>query len=145
MRFWDSSAIVPLLVDEPATPAPGLVGLLERDPAIAAWWGTPVECVSAITRREREGRISPADASRAIGRLRLLSESWNEVIASEPVRQTATRLLRVHSLRAADSLQLAAAIVVADGSPDSLPFVCLDDRLAVAAGREGFAVLAGSE
>lgn len=47
----------------------------------------------------------------------------------------------VHPLRAADSLQLAAAIVVADGAPRALPFVTLDDRLALAADKEGFPVL----
>ena len=138
MRFWDASAIVPLLVDEPAGEA--ALGLLEEDAAIVAWWGTPVECVSAIARREREGHLSPQAASRAVARLKTLGAAWGEIVASDPVRDTAFRLLRVHALRAGDCLQLAAAIVASDGSPASLPFVCLDERLAVAAEREGFAV-----
>lgn len=142
MRFWDSSAIVPLLVEERVSPS--LLALLDADPVMAVWWGTPVECVSAIARREREGHLEPADATRAISRLRILAGAWNEVVASEPVRQAATRLLRVHPLRAADGLQLAAAVVAADGSPGTLAFVCQDDRLGVAAEREGFTLVAGS-
>ena len=46
-----------------------------------------------------------------------------------------------HPLRAADSLQLAAAIAAADGDPAGVGFVCFDTRLAGAASREGFAIL----
>lgn len=138
MRYWDASAIVALLVEEPARER--LVALLEEDPDIVAWWGTSVECVSAIARREREGFLAPAEATRAVTTLGTLARAWREVTASDLVRSTAIRLLRVHPLRATDSLQLAAAIVAADGSPASLPFVCLDDRLGVAAEREGFCV-----
>lgn len=51
------------------------------------------------------------------------------------------RLLRIHELRAADALQLAAALVLAVFDPKTLPFVTLDACLATAAEREGFAVL----
>lgn len=105
------------------------------------WWGTPVECTSAIARREREGGMSPNEATDALERLRALSASWQEVEPLARVRNVAQRLLRVHSLRAADSLQLAAAIICSENEPSSLPFVCLDDRLNVAAQREGFTVL----
>jgi len=46
-----------------------------------------------------------------------------------------------HPLRAADALQLSAAIVAADGDPSSLELVTLDRRLAEAAMLEGFPVL----
>lgn len=136
MRFWDASAIVPLILDEPGRAA--LLELLERDSAMVVWWGTPVECVSAIARREREGHLSAAEAATALNRLKTLSSAWAEVAASEPVRNAALRMLRVHSLRAADSLQLAAAVVASESNAGSLPFVCLDDHLGDAADREGF-------
>jgi hypothetical protein len=72
---------------------------------------------------------------------RSLALNWHEVAPSESLRRSAERLLRVHSLRAADSLQLAAALVAANHDPQSIEFVCLDARLAAAAQREGFAVL----
>jgi predicted nucleic acid-binding protein len=141
MRFWDASAIVALLVGEPSRPT--LLQLLEQDSVMLVWWGTPVECVSAIARREREALLSLDDATAAIARLRGLASAWQEVLATEPVRNTAQRLLRTHPLRSADSLQLAAAIVAAELEPASLEFVCLDDRLNEAAMREGFRIVKG--
>ena len=104
------------------------------------WWGTEVECVSAIARVERDGDL-PSDLARAaLERLDGFSNGWSEVQAGEFVRRSARRLLRVHSLRAADALQLAAAVVAAEGDPASLEVVTLDDRLTDAARREGFVV-----
>jgi predicted nucleic acid-binding protein len=105
------------------------------------WWGTPVECVSALARREREGALANADATRAIDRLRRIAAGWQEVLPYDGVRSAAQRLLRVHPLRAADALQLAAAILASEHEPESLEFVCLDERLNDAAGREGFPVV----
>lgn len=141
MRFWDSSAIVPLLVDEARREA--LFELVRNDPAMVVWWGTPIECASAIARHEREGDLSVVQATEALSRLRTYGRSWSEVLASEAVRSTALRVLRTHRLRAADSLQLAAAIVAAEGDTSSMPFVSLDERLLDAASREAFAVLPG--
>lgn len=77
----------------------------------------------------------------ALDRLDALKGSWHEVQPLETVRRFARRLLRVHELRAADSLQLAAALAAAEGRSDVLEFVSLDDRLLEAARREGFRVL----
>ncbi len=138
MKYWDSSAVVPLLVDEPAT-AP-LLDLYRRDCVLLAWWGTDVECVSALARLERDGSLGSTEMMDALKRLQALRQSWQEVQPVEPVRDMARRLLRVHNLRAADSLQLAAALVVSAHRPSTLDFVCLDERLAAAAQREGFNV-----
>ena len=139
MKFWDSSAIVPLLVIE-ASREP-LLALLDQDPLMIVWWGTPVESTSAIARREREGSLSVTEATAALERLRTLSLAWQEVLPTEPVRSVAQRLLRVHPLRAADALQLAAAVIAAEREPSSLEFVSLDERLNAAAQREGFRIL----
>ena len=139
MRFWDTSAIVPLLADEGGTAA--VTAEFERDPSMVVWWDTSVECVSAIARRERQGGLVGQDVVAATRRLVDLSASWQEIQPAVRLRQTAERLLRTHSLRAADALQLAAAITAADGDPRSLPFVTLDERLARAAEREGFPVV----
>jgi predicted nucleic acid-binding protein len=139
MRFWDASAIVPLLVDEPIRET--LLGLLDGDSGMLVWWGTPVECTSAIARREREGALSVTEATGAVQRLRDISSGWHEILPSEIVRSVAQRLLRVHPLRAADSLQLAAAVVASEREPATLEFVSLDERLSEAASREGFPVI----
>lgn len=139
MRFWDASAIVPLLVSEP--PGPALVDAVEQDPVMLVWWGSPVECVSAIARREREGKLTLPQVGAAIDRLHSLAEQWQEIQPVEPIRTAAVRLLRVHPLKAADSLQLAAAVIAAGHEASTLEFVTLDDRLADAAAREGFRIL----
>jgi predicted nucleic acid-binding protein len=136
VRFWDSSAIVPLLVGEEATQA--MLTLAKEDPAMLVWWATELECVSAIGRLEREDNLSSDATLVALERLDALAEGWSEVQPSEAARRCARRLLRVHSLRAADALQLAAAVVAAEGHPRSLEIVSLDDRLTEAARREGF-------
>ena len=135
MKFWDSSAVVQLLVEQPGSAA--LRALLRADPAVVAWWGTPVECVSAIVRLERERHLGAKEVQTALGRLDLLAETWAQVEPGPAMQQLARRLLRTHPLRAADALQLAAAVIAADGEPRRLPFVCRDERLRVAADREG--------
>ncbi len=138
MRFWDSSAIIPLLVGEATTEA--MLATADEDPVMLVWWATQVECVSAIARLERQGDLTSEATLAALGRLDALAEGWNEVQPVEAARRTARRMLRVHSLRAADALQLAAAVVVAEGHVASLEIVTLDDRLIEAARREGFVV-----
>ncbi len=138
MKFWDSSAIVPLVVAETSTDA--VRAIAQTDPVMCVWWATEVECVSALARLEREGALTEPATMTAIERLDVLAESWNEVQPVAAVRGAARRLLRVHPLRAADALQLGAAVVAAEGQPRSLEIVTLDERLATAARREGFAV-----
>jgi predicted nucleic acid-binding protein len=138
VRFWDSSAVVPLLAWHATTAA--VEALLRDDPQVVVWWGTSVECLSALARLEREGTATTEATSKAAERLRRLLRTFDEVQPTERVRTTAERLLRTHPLRAADSLQLAAAIEAASGRPTELPLVCLDARLAQAARREGFDV-----
>jgi predicted nucleic acid-binding protein len=143
VRFWDTSAIVPLLAEEGGTVA--ATAEFERDPSIIVWWGTKVECVSALTRRERHGGLVAEEVAEEVAaatrRLVDLGASWEEIQPAERLRQTAERLLRTHPLPAGGAFQLAAAIVAADEDPRSLPFVTLDDRLARAAEREGFPVV----
>ncbi|TLY58043.1 MAG: type II toxin-antitoxin system VapC family toxin [Gammaproteobacteria bacterium] len=139
MKFWDASAIIPLLADEPTRER--LLKILEADPEMLAWWGTPVEIASALARREREKLLTADQVEAALAAARQLADSWHEIVPSTSVRRTAERLLRVHALRAADSLQLAAALIAADHDPTTLEMVCLDARLATAARREGFTVL----
>lgn len=138
MKFWDSSALVSLLVEQEAT-AP-LRDLYLGEPGTLAWWGTPVECASAISRLERESHLSVQAATEAFERLDALARHWHRIEPVDAIVETARRLLRVHPLRAADSLQLAAAFLASEGRPSTLEFVCLDDRLATAAQREGFLV-----
>lgn len=143
MKFWDSSALVPLLVRQPATQA--MQELAARDPVMHVWWGTRVECVSAISRLERlERRIDLDQTVVALGRLKGMSNGWMEVEPSDNLRELAQRFLRVHDLRTGDAFQLAAASLCGEQYPGSVEFVCLDERLNRAALREGFQVVRGA-
>jgi predicted nucleic acid-binding protein len=139
MRFWDASAIVPLLIAETSTKA--LQALAEHDPVMLVWWASEVECASALARLERAGALDEPSTAQAFDRLRHLAGAWHEVEPSDPVRETAVRLLRVHPLRTADALQLAAAYIASERRPSSLDVVTLDDRLAAAARKEGFVLV----
>ncbi len=138
MRFWDASAILPLLLDEDHSTV--LQSELKGDGIQAVWVLAEVEIASALARRAREG-VDAADLDKARSDLKWLAERWIEVDSIDLVRSRAIRLVNVHPLRAADALQLAAALVVSEEQPESLPFTCLDDRLREAARKEGFAVL----
>ena len=139
MRFWDSSAIVPLLIDE--TTSVAAANVLSDDSGMFVWWSTEVECASAIARAERDRRTEHPQTAQALDALASLRRAWVEIEQSGQLRSTAIRLTRTHELRAADALQLAAGLVAAENEPASLRFVTLDDRLALAADREGFPVL----
>lgn len=138
MHYWDASAIVPLCVEEPRSAK--LRKLAEAE-SIVTWCLSAVEVRSAIERRTRDGSLPPRARERALGDLRELAEGWTEVAAIGSVRERALRLLGVHLLRAADAVQLAAALIVAEDQPTGHSFVCSDSRLCAAAEREGFAVI----
>ena len=139
MKFWDASAIVPLLVTESTTTT--VQALAGKDPTMLVWWTTEVECASAIARLEREGALDQTAAMQAFDRLKHLAHAWHEVDPSDPIREAAVRFLRVHPLRAAAALQLAAAFIAAERRPSSLEVVTLDDHLALAARKEGFVLV----
>jgi predicted nucleic acid-binding protein len=123
---------------EPTTKAVQAIAL--TDPAMLVWWGTEVECASAIAHLERDGALEDAEVTEAFDRLKRLADGWHEVDASDSIREAAVRFLRVHPLRAFDAMQLAAAFVAAERRPSSLELVTLDERLAAAARKEGFAM-----
>lgn len=139
MRFWDSSALIPLFVRE--AHSPGLESLAADDPDMMVWWASPVECGSAVHRLRREGVFTTAEAAQVLTRLAGALDAANVVQPGDELCARALRLLGVHPLRAADALQLAAALLWAREKPGGRDFICLDERLRTAAVLEGFAVL----
>lgn len=139
MSFWDASALVPLVVEERTSDV--LRALLRQESELAVWWAAPVECLSALARQRRAGRLQGPALAAAHQELQSLRERWTEVLPSDELRAIAERLLDTHALRAADAFQLAAARILASDNPGSLRFVCQDERLMAAAQEEGFAIL----
>lgn len=134
MKYWDASALVPLVVAEPGTAE--VRAVLRADPEVVTWGWSLVEIVSAVERRAREGRLDMEHRRLVLDRFERLAQQWDEVVDPMAVRARALGVLARHDLRAADAGQLAAALVVNDGGP-AVDFVCLDRRLSLAAEREG--------
>lgn len=135
MHFWDASAVVPLCVTEATSSR--LRSLASRT-EIVTWCLTPVEVASAIERRAREKALDASGRVQAIKNLLALRQSWTEIHAVDAVVERSLRLLATHALRAADAVQLAAALVAVEDRPAAHSFVCNDERLVAAATREGF-------
>ena len=108
---------------------------------MVAWWGTLVECTSAVARLRRESTLDVSQEHSIYNLLQAVATAWTEVQPGEELRRSGIRLLRRYPLRAADALQLAAANLWAAGRPEGYGFVCLDRRLREAASLEGFMVL----
>ena len=136
--FWDSSALVPLCVHESAT-RQAHSQLRKFLPVV--WWGSLVEVHSAIARLHRRGKLSASEKQNGLSQLDLLNRSWREVLPGDHVRDLATRLLDIYDLRAADSLQLAAALTWCQQRPARRDFLSGDERLSKAATVVGFSVL----
>ena len=134
--FWDSSALVPLLLPESRSEM--LTALLAADKEPTIWWATPLECQSAIQRRHRDAPLPHTALTLATDRLRALVELVDTVSPTDEVRRRAGRLVGVHALRAADALQLAAALIWCEEQPHGEKVVSLDNRLREAARSEGF-------
>jgi hypothetical protein len=139
VRFWDSSAVVPLIVAQAASPQAD--GWLSQDPELALWTLTSVELASAIRRLVREGALGEREANTAEARADELIRASHVIVNVETVKSQARRLLRLHPLRAADAMQLGAALEWADGRPTGRLLHTLDTQLAFAAAREGFHVV----
>ncbi len=135
--FWDTSAIVPLCVAQAGS---GFARAALRSKSIAVWWGTPVETLSAFSRLMRSGELDAQIFRIAMMRLSAFRGMWTEVQPSESLRTLAEELVQRHPLRAADALQLAAAVIWSRRQPRERAFICLDGRLADAASQEGFSV-----
>lgn len=139
MKFWDTSALLPLCLKEPQTEK--VQGLVHQDGDLVVWWGALIEGYSALARLRREQILTGEEEMQSRQVFLRLSSQWTEVRPSNLVRDQASRVLLLHPLRAADALQLAAALVWAGSQIPSLEFVCLDQRLREAASREGFQVI----
>ena len=141
MKFWDSSAIVPLLVDEETTAS--MRQVLIQDPAIAVWLFTGVELLSALGRLGRQS----AALNDLLPGLRADVSSFLEHVVTvtdiDGVRRRAERLVGLHPLASADAMQLAAALVAAGDRPETLAFVTLDRQLGRSAQLEGFRTIGG--
>ncbi|MDX1584870.1 MAG: type II toxin-antitoxin system VapC family toxin, partial [Thermoanaerobaculia bacterium] len=121
MRYWDASALVPLVVAEDSSKR--VRALLRDDPAIVTWAWTRIEIVSAIERRAREGTLSREMRRECLSRFEAFAEHWDEIVDLLAVRTRAMTILARQEVRAADAAQLAAAMLLAEDDPSSIELV----------------------
>lgn len=137
--FWDTSGIIPLCCFQPQSARARQTSRIYARQVV--WWATSVETISSFNRLKRDGHITPSECRQALERFEHLRHLWNEVQPTEDVKHRAERLLTSHQLRAADALQLSAALVWCVDRPRGRVFIGADCNLADAAESEGFKVI----
>jgi predicted nucleic acid-binding protein len=133
--FWDTSALVPLCIRQNVTHQ---VIALYRNYDVVVWWATPVEIASALARLVRMSQIDARDCAKARKLAQTLSDSWSVIQPSDALRTKAVQLVERYDLRAADSLQLSAALEWCEDKPQGRAFLAADQKLRDAALLSGF-------
>jgi len=105
---------------------------------LVVWWATPVEIAGALARLVRMKQIDPADCATARKLANVLSDSWSVIQPSDALRTKALLLVDRYDLRAADSLQLAAALEWCEDAPQGRGFLTADEKLRKASLLSGF-------
>jgi predicted nucleic acid-binding protein len=133
--FWDTSALVPLCVHQANT----LRAIeLYKNHDVVVWWAAPVEIASALARLVRMKQLDSSDWNTARNLAQTLADSWSVVQPSDALRAKAALLVDRYDLRAADSLQLAAALAWCEDAPQGRVFFTADRKLREAAALCGF-------
>jgi uncharacterized protein len=132
IAYFDTSAILPLLIEEPTSERSG--ALWDESDRLV---GVPLlyaEARAALAQAERTSRLSGSDLRVAVAGLSDLYVQIDRVAVTEGLVSRAGELAERHGLRGYDAVHLAAALLVADAE---LVFVTGDRslrRAAVAAG-----------
>ncbi len=136
--FWDTSALVPLCVQQ--QPSSAVRQLLEQH-EIAVWWATPVEMRSAFEPLLRMGQLTAPEHAMAGARLEKLRRGWQELPPSEALRSQAETFLINYPFSAADTLQLPSSWNWCSGNPQNCLFISADAQLLEAARQVGFQIV----
>jgi predicted nucleic acid-binding protein len=127
--------LVPLCVRQKATPA---AIALFKTCEIVVWWTTPVEIASALARLTRMRQLHQNEWAKARKLAASLGQSWSIVLPTQAVHVLAMQTVERYDLRAADALQLAAALVWGEKVPQGRLFLTADRKLCAAALLVGF-------
>jgi predicted nucleic acid-binding protein len=133
--FWDSSALIPLCVQQLQTPSSEA---LYTHYGVTVWWFTQVEIISGLTRLLRMREIDGTEFVEGKQVAQAMAMIWTAVKPSANIEREARALLELYPLRAADALQLAAALEWCEGKPKGQVFLTFDQRLGEAAAKAGF-------
>jgi predicted nucleic acid-binding protein len=132
--FFDSSGLIKRYITEIGTTWVRSIVPLSAGHRIYIAQITSIEMVSAISRRRREGTLTPREAN-IIRRLlhRHIQREYKLHLLTEEIITMAENLLEKHPLRAGDAIQLATSLKINAGllslSLPPLTFVSSDKRL----------------
>ncbi len=133
--FWDSSARLPLSVHQGITRR---AMALQQVYEMVVWWSAPMEIASALARLGRMKQLTPVELARARQLAYDLADSWSVIQPSDALCTEAAQLVNRYDLRAADALQLAAALVWCQHVPTGRVLLAADEKLRDAALLCGF-------
>jgi predicted nucleic acid-binding protein len=133
--FWDSSALIPLCVQQLQTQRSEALYI---NYGVTVWWSTQVEIISGLTRLLRMREIDAAEFVEGKQVAQAMAMIWTAIKPSANVEREARALLEQYPLRAADALQLAAALEWCEGKPKGRVFLTFDQRLGEVAAQAGF-------
>ena len=143
--FFDSSALVKRYVSEIGSS--WVIGLTAPRSGNRVYIAgiTSVEVVSALTRKQRGGHLSPPDAAAAIARFEHdLATDLRVFDLTQTVLATAMALAKTYGLRGYDAVQLAVALAIEQERAKygflPLTLIASDSALLTAAAREGLPI-----
>jgi predicted nucleic acid-binding protein len=139
VTYLDTSALVKRFVSEAGSPK--VQRLLTRGEPIASATIAYAELYSGLTRRRREGGLSPAQYRLACRRV---ERDWMALVKVElgaEILSSARGLIQRHGLRAYDAIHLASALGLQAAVNEPVTFVAADQRLLQAAAGERLATV----
>jgi predicted nucleic acid-binding protein len=133
--FWDASALIPLCVRQSLT---ARAVVFYKSYEVVIWWATPVEIASALARLLRMKQLNARDWEQSRRLAGDLANTWSVIQPADVVKARAMQFVQSYDLRAADALQLAAAMEWCEGEPGGRTFLAADVKLREAAALSGF-------
>ena len=135
IAYFDTSAIIPLIIDEPSSEITGrLWDAAERIVSVRVLYP---EARAALARAERMQRVTRRQHAAAIAELEAIIAQVDHIEINAPLARLAGDLAHNHGLRGYDAVHLAAAATAAD---TELVVVTSDSDLGRAATSLGIAV-----
>jgi uncharacterized protein len=135
IAYFDTSAIVPLMIDEPASTM--CERLWDESDRIVSVRLLYPEARAALARARRMQRITSAELTAAVDELDVIATQVDHIEVADELAHTAGELAQTHGLRGYDAVHLAAATAVAQGD---FVLVTGDSALSTAARSLGISV-----
>jgi uncharacterized protein len=137
--YFDTSALIKRYVSEKGSAR--VVSLLRRHDLLSSAI-TPVEVMSALCRRKRNGELSNEDFAATLSRVHGERTRWELVELGRTVLSQAEEIVQgIVPMRSLDAIHVASLVTFQAESGTRIPFVTGDDRQRQAAAQIGLNVV----